>query len=54
MTHSSSLAMQRYSIAPRTKNMLKDMGFYYLLENIKKIVGYKTGFFKNYFQKSSP
>ena len=27
--------MRRYSIEPRTRNMLKDMDFYHLLENIK-------------------
>ena len=27
--------MRRYSIEPRTKNMLKDMDFYHLLENIR-------------------
>ena len=27
--------MQRYSTEPRTRNMLKDIDFYYLQENIK-------------------
>ena len=35
MTRFSSLAMRQYSIEPRTKNMLKDMDFYHLLENIR-------------------
>ena len=31
--------MQRYSIEPKTKkNMLKNMDFYYLQENIKTII----------------
>ena len=33
MTHSTSLAMQRYSVEPRTKNMSKDMDFCHLREN---------------------
>ena len=35
MTRSLSLAMQRYYIDQKKENMLKDMEFYHLRENIK-------------------
>ena len=35
MTHCLSLAMQRFSIEQEQENMLNDMDFYLLQENIK-------------------
>ena len=47
--------MRRYSIEPRIRKNVKEyIDFYHLLENIKKIIGYRTRFFKNCVQKSSP
>ena len=45
--------MTRYSIKPRTGKYVRGMDFYHLLENVKKIVGYRTRCSKNCFQKSS-
>ena len=41
--------MRRYSIEPRTKNMLKDMYFYHLKEN-----RYRTIYSNNCFRKINP
>ena len=46
--------MAWYSIEPKQEDMLKNMDFYHLIENIKAITGYRTRFFKSCFQKCNP
>ena len=54
MARFSNLTMRQYSIEQEQEqeNMLKDMDFYHLQENIK--IGYRNRLFKNCFQKSIP
>ena len=54
MIRSSSLAMQRYSVEPRTRKYAKGHGFFIIREKILKLInGYKTRRCKNCLQKSS-
>ena len=48
--------MIQYSIEPKTRKHVKRYGFLSFIRKLKKktIIGYKTRFFKNYRQKSSP
>ena len=47
--------MRRYSTEPRTGTYVKGYGLLLFAKKyLKKIIGYRTKFFKNYFQKSSP
>ena len=45
---------RRYSTVSRTRKYVKGYGLLSFTKKYEKIVGYKTRFFKNYLQKSSP
>ena len=58
MTHPSDLAMQRYSLEPRTINFVEDFvegyGFLSFARKYKKtVIGYRTRWCKKCFQKGT-
>ena len=54
MTHPSDLAMQRYSLEPKTINFVEGYGFLSFARKYKKaVIGYRTRCCKKCFQKGT-